>query len=297
MKEYLHKLEKIESLVSSTKSKRILSRPLKYFIGHSYKFISKLSKQGFLVKSNTFFAENFYLNLPSGLDIFLFQAKTHTSEIRLAKYLMRNLNNTSTFIDVGAHFGYFSLLALKCNSKSIVSFEASAKNYTILKKNIDSKKKKITIKNLAISNDNEPVTVYEFPPLFAENNTIEVAKFKENKWFKNNSPTCFLANATTLDEYLLTNKIAPTFIKIDVEGAELKVLEGATNTLQKLKPTIALEFVLNSDLKNQNKVFTFLISRGYKGYLIDKHGNLEMINDFNSLTKQAISESENVIFK
>ena len=40
----------------------------------------------------------------------------------------------------------------------------------------------------------------------------------------------------TLDNYLNKNNIHPNVIKIDVEGAETKVLQGAYQTLKKDKP-------------------------------------------------------------
>ena len=55
-------------------------------------------------------------------------------------------------------------------------------------------------------------------------------------------------SVTTLDSFNLDNI---SFIKIDVEGYELKLLKGAFNTIEKNKPVIFIEKKKNyNDLKN-----------------------------------------------
>jgi FkbM family methyltransferase len=44
-----------------------------------------------------------------------------------------------------------------------------------------------------------------------------------------------------LDEFVTANHMNPTFMKIDVEGAELGVLRGAERVLRKHKPTLMIE--------------------------------------------------------
>ena len=45
----------------------------------------------------------------------------------------------------------------------------------------------------------------------------------------------------TLDELVATHALRPGFMKIDVEGAERKVLEGAEDTIRKHRPVILTE--------------------------------------------------------
>lgn len=52
----------------------------------------------------------------------------------------------------------------------------------------------------------------------------------------------FSVTATTLDEYVLElSNPAPTFMKIDVEGAESRVLEGGLDVLSKHRPDLMIE--------------------------------------------------------
>jgi len=67
-------------------------------------------------------------------------------------------------------------------------------------------------------------------------------------------------NVTTIDSYNF-DKI--DFIKIDTEGHELYVLEGAINTIEKYKPNIFIE-VHPKELKKEKNAYNFLCDLGYK---------------------------------
>ena len=47
-------------------------------------------------------------------------------------------------------------------------------------------------------------------------------------------------NVFSIDDYCLENKIIPTFIKFDVEGAELQALQGSKKIIAKNKPRMAI---------------------------------------------------------
>ena len=65
----------------------------------------------------------------------------------------------------------------------------------------------------------------------------------------------------TLDSILIKENMENiTFIKIDVEGYEIEVLEGAVNTIKKYKPNLCIE--INEDLyKKRNKSFIDILER------------------------------------
>ena len=53
-------------------------------------------------------------------------------------------------------------------------------------------------------------------------------------------PETTLVSTVTLDSVVEKLQISPDVIKIDVEGAELRVLQGAKNILSQVRPTILL---------------------------------------------------------
>jgi hypothetical protein len=75
-----------------------------------------------------------------------------------------------------------------------------------------------------------------------------------------------LVNVTTLDSFFASQDRGPDFLKIDVEGHELAVLEGAQQTLQSHRPAILIECESRhrSD-GNVDPVFNLLRSHGYEG--------------------------------
>ncbi len=73
----------------------------------------------------------------------------------------------------------------------------------------------------------------------------------------------------TLDDYIF----APNFIKIDVEGCELKVLNGAEKTIEKHKPVMCIEInqpALQRQGDDKSQVLGWLLKHGYVMHSIEK---------------------------
>lgn len=122
------KIEKVAALSKSTKWKRLINNPFKYLLAIGLKnFIYPFWHQSFLVRCKLFTGQNIRILLPASTDIFLTGGKSHITEIKLAKFLMQNLNEGSVFWDIGAHYGYFSMLGSQVVSDKgkVLSVEAS----------------------------------------------------------------------------------------------------------------------------------------------------------------------------
>ena len=70
-----------------------------------------------------------------------------------------------------------------------------------------------------------------------------------------------------------------SFIKIDVEGHELRVIDGACVTLAQSAPVLLVEIEQRHCASPMRDVFNRIISLGYVGYYLDK-GRLESIDTF-----------------
>ena len=70
---------------------------------------------------------------------------------------------------------------------------------------------------------------------FAHDNSCVGSKITETAAFGTQT-----VPMTSIDDYVKEQGIAPSFIKIDVEGNEMDALTGATKTLKKHKPQLAV---------------------------------------------------------
>lgn len=150
-------------------------------------------------------------------------AKRGVYESEMTAYLLGTLTPDMTFFDVGAHYGYYTLLAAK-RVKRVVAFEPREKARRVLEANIE-----------ANAYDNVTVAFY---PLFRENvwGRMVLSQFKEDP-----QGYVFARSLDSLDVGI------PDVIKIDVEGAECDVLLGASQTLKAHRPHIAIELHCGKD--------------------------------------------------
>ncbi|TDA69577.1 FkbM family methyltransferase [Sulfuricurvum sp. IAE1] len=184
-----------------------------------------------------------------------------TAQIKL---LEKNFHDGDIFVDIGANFGLYSIFVeKKFPNSSIHAFEPVPETFTILQKNIAHNLcSHIAINNIGLSNKND------------------ILKFTCDKYAGNHivlDPTdqddTVSINVITLDEYAEKNNLSKIdFIKCDVEGAELFVLQGATKIITRDHPIILIEIHNNWTQRfnyTTNDVINYLISFGYKMKMID----------------------------
>jgi len=151
--------------------------------------------------------------------------------------------------------------------------------------------------NLAASNTNEDLTFYEFPTKYSEYNSFDIEQFKDSDWFKSNKPISHIVRCETLDKLIHNNKILPKIIKIDVEGAEFKVISGLTEFLNSSNCFLAMEYLAHfrSNTEHQ-KAKNLLEEKNFKCHLINANGELITTNDVDSYLKVNNLESDNLVF-
>lgn len=177
------------------------------------------------------------------------------------------IKTSSSFIDIGANFGYYSLLAAKLNKEiKVHCFEPSPGPLQYLNENVklNSLENKISIYNLALSDQKGKLDFHvvenkkfsNFLNLSGEHNT-------GSKKLKNS--TQIVVESVTLDSLFLSKNIKfVDLIKIDVEGAEHLVIQGAKSIIQECKPIIICEI-----LKQENATYiqSELKQMGFEAYI------------------------------
>ena len=295
----IQKLDKISTIASGSKFSRLINNPFNYLIAIGYREIIYPIIHKPLNKSvKLFWGDQMTVALPSGVDMYILGAKADNSEIRLAKYLINNLKNGSCFIDVGAHFGYYSKLAAHLVGRSgfVISLEPSSLAFELLKENT-SQSSNIAIYNSLIGSSSAEILFYEFPTKYAEYNSIDILQYKNANWFKASLVTETKRSVSALDDLIKGNKNKIDFIKLDVEGAEHKVLIGAENLIKSDQPTISLEYVHTSRSNKAHRAAgDYLIKLGYQSYLILDSGDVEIVEDLDRSLDNRHLESDNFIF-
>jgi FkbM family methyltransferase len=295
----LQKLNKVEVLASASKLQRLLFNPYKYIFSIFFRdFIYKRNKKEKLVKAQVFFGEIMNIALPATTDIYLTGGKSHDSEIRLAKFIIQTLNNGDHFLDIGAHYGYFTLLGSKLVGETgkVSAFEPSVNSFRLLELNC-SLKRNISIYQQAVSDAPGSIHFYEFDNLHSEYNSIDSSQFENEEWFRQSPPDKISVSATTIDQ-ITESGFCPKIIKIDVEGGEYNVIMGALTFIKNNAPFIAMEYLEpgRHNIAHQ-KAVTFLRENGYKTHIIDSSGFLKNIDDIDSYLLKNKLESDNIVFR
>ncbi len=297
--ELRRRFEDVERLSCGSAGARALSRPIKYarFILIN-KIIYKVFGRSFTVKARPFFGGAMWVELPAGTDIFLTGGKTHESELRLAKFLLRRLSDGNTFFDIGAHFGYFTLLAqaLVGSSGAVYAFEPALLNRRLLQKNAGNRQG-ITLSNKALSAAAGTVTFYEFPALYSEYNAMNVEQFRNEPWFRRADVKEHVVSAISLDQIISEGAPVPDIIKIDVEGSEDKVITGAETLLRGASPIIVMEFLSDGrHNEGHRRAAALLAASGYTPSAIDGDGGLISIDDIEAYLAGTGADSDNIVF-
>ena len=148
-------------------------------------------------------------------------------EIKIIPSLLANCNRA---IDIGANVGVWSYWLSKY-AKQVESFEPNPKIFNALK---NIKINNVNSYNIALSNKSGSVNL--LIPKGSKgfsNQGASLSPIKVQGEHKSIS-----IEAKCLDEY---NFLDVNFIKIDVEGHEHEVIEGAQETIKKFKPTMVIE--------------------------------------------------------
>lgn len=295
----INQLYKVEQIANYTKIKRLLHNPYKYLYAILFrKLVYPNNNKEKIIHTTVFWGKPMKIALPASTDIYLTGGKSHISEIRLAKFLIQNLNDQDHFLDIGAHYGYFTLLAAELigTNGKIFSFEPATDTYHILKENTEPHNN-ITCIQSAVSNTIGTITFYEFPNQQSEYNTIDASQYENEAWFQQAAPKKTVVPTTTIDTITANKNFAPHIIKIDVEGAEKEVMQGATNYFNNHSPKVIMEYLApdrgNSNHKAAQNILTDM---GYQPHIINDEGKAQTVNDIDEYLINNHLESENIVF-
>jgi FkbM family methyltransferase len=173
-----------------------------------------------------------------------------------------------TFVDVGANVGYFTLLGSRTVGPTghVYAFEPVPATRSDLATNLRlNDATNVTVFEHALSNSPGQATFSVGP--------VDHRGTSSLRSLTNSTEQITVATARLDDLLSVQGKVS--LIKIDVEGAELLVLEGMTTCLGRDRPDLIIE-VTDPYLKalghSATQLSTMLADLGYRMYLIDHKG-------------------------
>lgn len=169
-----------------------------------------------------------------------------------------------TFVDIGAHIGYYSVLAkaLGGEQSKVVAIEPTPSTFNILEKNLENKSK-VSLLNIGLFSVNGTIEFNDYGIRYMCLNSFKDARLNEKIYGKK-----LTIPVKTLDTIVDQLNINPTLIKIDAESAELDIINGGKNTLtsNNLKLILEVGDYENTGLNNSIKIIEALEKLGYKSY-------------------------------
>ncbi len=207
---------------------------------------------------------------------------------------------TRSFIDVGAHHGFFTILAAS-KGMQVTAFEPDPINFRVLKRNIKlNRLDNVKAFNFGIGDKEEELTFFGF------STGVSI----EPSWGGNVSKRKFVVQVKKLDDILNSegNFDRSTVMKIDVEGFEENVVSGAEEFIRNsrnLLLIIEITFTRNQSYSREYRdqalnLIKKLIQWGYEPMQISPDGSLAPARKsiLDSLTEsQSISISGNFAFQ
>lgn len=167
-------------------------------------------------------------------------------------------NKSYTFIDIGSHYGYFTIIAGKLlgSGGRVISIEPNPKSYNRLLENID------------INNLNGIVTSYNIG-LSENEGRAKMGAWDNRKTISDTHGDIVLVS---FDELCRKENITPDIVKIDVFGAEGNILSGMSDTLHKVSHLFC---ELHEDMNGYTAkdIVTIMESAGLEVFEFTKHRN------------------------
>ncbi|MGH3684421.1 MAG: FkbM family methyltransferase [Pseudonocardiaceae bacterium] len=158
-----------------------------------------------------------------------------------------SLRDGRVLVDVGANRGQsIDAMRLAGAGREIVSFEPNPWLVSRLRREYGSDEG-VTIHELALSDREQTFTLFlPFYRGYMFDGAASLSKEEAEQWLVGRIYR-FDPSLLTLKEFTVravrmdSLKLSPSFVKIDVQGVELDVIRGATETLTRYRPTLFIE--------------------------------------------------------
>ena len=220
----------------------------------------------------------------------LAKTKRNQRMMRLAAAILEKSDAAEpVIIDIGANVGLFTtaFVAAAKPPKLVLAIEPSNYVFAILKI-VTAKLDRVRCRKLALSHESGEVQL-KTPVKKSGSLRVGLSNIGDG-----NEITAFVENvqAKRLDDLLTAESITQVdIVKIDVEGAEQHVINGAPNLINKTKPIWFIELVqgrADNFTGSASNIFQQFIDAGYKAFILNDNYSWDQVT--------AISDETDYLF-
>ena len=151
-------------------------------------------------------------------------------------FFLKHCKKGMITLDIGAHFGLFSVFFQKESRGTVYAFEPTQSTRQVLSQTVAINHCEESVKVLGMAVDETPGTAEFF--------LSEVVGGRANTLVKgsqlSHATLSYSVPVTSVDVFVREKNLEISCIKIDAEGVELGVLKGARETIEKFRPVILL---------------------------------------------------------
>ncbi len=197
-------------------------------------------------------------------------------ELDTNKILELYLKQDDIVLEAGANIGSETLLISKLASRGTVyCFEPNPYSFERLKINVSiNELKNVYSYDYALGESDSQIKFHIYPKGFCNSGM-------SSKYMETPITHEITVEQKTVDTFISENKITKLdFIKMDIQGAEMDLITGASETLKRFKPTIFTEAC--EPYNDTKKLYELLVSLGYEVFLI-KNLKTEKFNSINEV--------------
>jgi len=185
-------------------------------------------------------------------------------------------------VDVGAHFGTYShaLASLVGRHGKVIAVEPVEEDATFLRDAMRQLRLPVEVRACALSS--ESGTGFLHVPARHGKQKTALSSLESHDDGAEARPV----NLTTLDALLAPETLPVSFVKIDVEGHEDAVLEGAQRTIATHRPNLLVEIEGRFLAYPVQAVIDRILALGYHGEFLDAAGQRRPVSTFDESTHQ-----------
>lgn len=260
-------IEQLELCVqrnSGSRLQRTLRAPLPLLTSKALEKYCRMTGSTWMLQAELFWGERMNVVFPEIVSCFLYRYGFFEPD--LTRIVIQSVNPGDTVFDIGAHFGYYSLLAshLVGPQGQVHSFEPTRHTHEVVRSNV-SDKGNVKLTNSAAWSEGTELKFKDFGMTMSAFNSLYEAKL-EDAIAQKHQPTEYVVSAICIDEYVAATQARPKFIKIDAENAEYDILLGMERTLNDIRPLVTLEVgdVKAGNYKDSASAVRLLMQHGYQ---------------------------------